>query len=32
MKRLYGDEKREALYVYYDSFVEEVDQLFFRKF
>ena len=32
MKRLYGDEKREALYVYYDSFVAEVDQLFFRKF
>ena len=32
MERLYGDEKKKALYSYYDSFVEEVDQLFLRKF
>ena len=32
MERLYGDEKKKALYAYYDAFVEEVDQLFLRKF
>ena len=32
MERLYGDEKKKALCAYYDTFVEEVDQLFLRKF
>ena len=32
MVRLYGDEKKKVLCTYYDSFVEEVDQLFLRKF
>ena len=32
MERLYGDEKMKALCAYYDSFVEEVDQLFLQKF
>ena len=32
MERIYGDEKKKALCAYYDSFVEEVDQLFLRKF
>ena len=32
MERLYGDEKMNALCAYYDSFVEEVDQLFLQKF
>ena len=32
MERIYGDEKKKALCVYYDSFLEEVDQLFLQKF
>ncbi len=32
MERLYGDEKMNALCAYYDTFVEEVDQLFLQKF
>ena len=32
MERIYGDEKKKALCAYYNSFVEEVDQLFLQKF
>lgn len=32
MERLYGDEKKKALYAYYDAFTEEIDQLFLHKF
>ena len=32
MERLYGDEKKNALSAYYDTFIKEVDRLFLQKF
>ena len=32
MERLYGEDKKKALSIFYDNFCEEIDQLFFNKF
>jgi hypothetical protein len=32
MERLYGEEKRKALSVFYDNFCEEIEKLFLSKF
>ena len=32
MDRLYGDDKKKALNLFYDQFCEEIEQLFFKKF
>ena len=32
VERLYGEDKKKALSIFYDNFCEEIDQLFFNKF
>ena len=32
VERLYGEDKKKALSIFYDNFCEEIDQLFLNKF
>jgi len=32
VERLYGEDKKEALSIFYDNFCKEIDELFFNKF